>query len=78
MILHNKESAYDMIIKQLSLCTVEDAHHEAVIVLLDTDSGTVKVYGLNIDEFEVPQLLLETAAEVSETIDNILKERTVQ
>jgi hypothetical protein len=46
--------------------------------LLDNDSGTVKVYGLNIDEFEVPQLLLETAAEVSETIDNILKERTVQ
>lgn len=78
MILHNKESAYDMIIKQLALCTVENAHHEAVIVLLDNDSGTVKVYGLNIDEFEVPQLLLETAAEVAETVNNILKERTVQ
>lgn len=78
MKLHDKETAYDMIVKQLALCTVENAHHEAVIVLLNNDSGTVRVYGLNIDEFEVPQLLLETAAEVSETIDNILKERTVQ
>jgi hypothetical protein len=46
--------------------------------MLDKESGTVKVYGLNIDEFEVPQLLLETAAEVAETINTILQKRTVQ
>lgn len=78
MNIPDKEKAYAMVIKQLSLCTVEDAQHEAVIVLLDNDSGTVKVYGLNIDEFEVPQLLLETAAEVAETLNTILEKRTVQ
>ena len=78
MNIPDKEKAYDIVLKQLALCTVEDAHHEAVIVMLDNESGTVRVYGLNIDEFEVPQLLLETAAEVAETINTILQKRTVQ
>jgi hypothetical protein len=74
----NKEKAYDMVMKQLALCTVEDAHHEAVIVLVDNETGTVKVYGLNIDEFEVPELLIEAAADVSTTLNAILEQRTVQ
>jgi len=74
----NKEKAYDMVMKQLALCTVEDAHHEAVIVLVDNETGTVKVYGLNIDEFEVPELLIEAAADVSTTLNAILEKRTVQ
>ena len=78
MNIPDKERAYDIVLKQLALCAVEDAHHEAVVVMLDKESGTVKVYGLNIDEFEVPQLLLETAAEVAETINTILQKRTVQ
>jgi hypothetical protein len=78
MNIPDKERAYDLVIKQLGLCTVEDSHHEAVVVMLDTKSGTVKVYGLNIDEFEVPELLLETAAEVAETLNAILEKRTVQ
>ena len=78
MNIPDKEKAYAMVIKQLSLCTVEDAQHEAVIVLLDNDSGTVKVYGLNIDEFEVPELLLEAAEDVSKTLNAILEKRTVQ
>ena len=78
MNIPDKERAYDMVLKQLALCTVEDSHHEAVVVMVDTKSGNIKVYGLNIDEFEVPQLLLETAAEVAETINTILQKRTVQ
>ena len=78
MNIPDKEKAYDLVVKQLGLCTVEDSHHEAVVVMLDTESGTVKVYGLNIDEFEVPELLLETAAEVAETLNAILQKRTVQ
>lgn len=74
----NKEKAYDMVMKQLALCTVQDAHHEAVIVLVDNKTGTVKVYGLNIDEFEVPKLLIEAAADVSKTLNSILEKRTVQ
>jgi hypothetical protein len=74
----NKEKAYDMVMKQLALCTVEDAHHEAVVVLVDNKTGTVKVYGLNIDEFEVPELLLEAAEDVAKTINAILEKRTVQ
>ena len=78
MNIPDKEKAYAIVLKQLALCTVEDAHHEAVIVLVDNKTGTVKVYGLNIDEFEVPELLLEAAEDVSKTLNAILEKRTVQ
>jgi hypothetical protein len=60
----NKENAYKVITDALELCTVEDAHHMAVVVLVDAEKETVKVYGLNIGESEVPLLLVEAAGEV--------------
>lgn len=73
-----KEEAYDDVQKALTLCTVEDAVHSAVVVIVDNEKETVKVYGLNVDESEVPMLLLETAAEVSERFANLIKNRTIQ
>lgn len=73
-----KEQAYDEVQKQLSLCTVEDANHSAAVIIVDNDKGTVRVYGLNMDESELPMLLIEAAAEVSGTIKNLIQNRTIQ
>lgn len=73
-----KEKAYDLVVQQLALCTVEDAHHSAVVIIVDDKDDKVKVYGLNIDESELPMLLLEAAANTSDAIKNVLKNRTIQ
>ena len=75
---YSKEKAYDIVQKQLALCTVEDAHHSAAVIIVDEKDNTVKVYGLNMDESELPALLLEAASNVSETIASILNTRTIQ
>lgn len=64
----SKEEAYKAVTSALNLCTVEDAHHLAVVVLVDTKKESVKVYGLNIDEEAVPMLLVEAAGEVANTV----------
>jgi len=73
-----KEKAYEEVQQQLALCTVENAVHSAAVLIINNETETVKVYGLNMDESELPMLLIETAAEVSETISNLVKNRTLQ
>lgn len=75
---YTKEKAYDIVQKQLALCTVEDAHHSAAVIIVDEKDNTVKVYGLNMDESELPTLLLEAASNVVEAVTDILKSRTIQ
>lgn len=75
---HSKEKAYDLVTQQLALCTVEDAHHSAVVLIIDDKEDRVKVYGLNIDESVVPMLLLEAAANTADTIKDLIKNRTLQ
>ena len=65
----NKEQAYKMVQDALHQCTVKEAHHCAVVVIVNEKESTVKVYGLNIDEMEVPSLLLEAAQQVAEGFD---------
>jgi hypothetical protein len=59
-----KEKAYKIVMDALHQCTVEDSEHMAVVVVVNTEKGTVKIFGLNIDEEEVPLLLIEAAGEV--------------
>lgn len=73
-----KEKAYELVTQQLALCTVENAHHSAVVIIVDDKDDKVKVYGLNIDESELPMLLIEAAANTSDAIKNVLKNRTIQ
>jgi hypothetical protein len=74
----SKEQAYQMVQDELKLCTVEKAHHCAVVVLVNEKENTVRVYGLNISEEEVPALLLEAASEVCGSHMDDLKNRTLQ
>jgi len=73
-----KEQAYAEVQKQLNLCTVEKAVHSAAVIIIDNEKETVKVYGLNMDESELPMLLIEAAANISETISELIKNRTIQ
>lgn len=74
----NKEQAYEMVQEALRQCTVKEAHHCAVVVIVNEKESTVKVYGLNIAEEDVPMLLVEAAGEVGEKFLDNMKRRTLQ
>ena len=74
----SKEQAYQMVQDALMLCTVEKAHHSAVIIVVNEKESTVKVYALNITEDDVPTLLLETVDQVRGTQMQDLKNRVLQ
>jgi hypothetical protein len=76
--MSSKEEAYDDVQKAIAQCTTKDSVHSAVVVIVNNEKDTVKVFGLNIDETDLPLLLLETAAEISERVSNLLKNRTLQ
>jgi hypothetical protein len=73
-----KEQAYDEVQQQLNLCTIDKAVHSAAVIIVNNEKETVKVYGLNMDESELPMLLIEAAANISDTISNLIKNRTIQ
>lgn len=73
----SREEAYEKIKEALLLCTAENATHSAIVLLVDNEQETVKVFGMNMDESEVPVLLVEAAANVSEKFMNELQGRTL-
>ena len=62
----SKEEAYDLMRAALQSCTEEGTDRMAVVILMDNAKDTVKVYGLNIDSDDVPQVLVEVAEQVFE------------
>ena len=76
--MSGKEEAYDDVQKAIAQCTIEDSVHSAVVIVVNNEKDTVKVFGLNIDETDLPLLLIETAAEIGERVSNLLKNRTLQ
>ena len=74
----SKEEAYKMVQDALHQCTIKEAQHCAVVVIVNEKEHTVKVYGLNISEEDVPSLLLEAAGEVAERFMENIDGRTLQ
>ena len=74
----SNEQAYKMVQDALDLCTVKEAHHSAVVVIVNEKENIVKVYGLNISEDDVPTLLLEAASQVCGNQMQDLKNRVLQ
>ena len=54
-----------------------DANVSIVVVFANSETNTVKVLGLNIDEMEVPLLLTETASEIGQRVLDQLENRTI-
>lgn len=75
---HTKEQAYDEVTQAIAKCTEKDSHFSAAVIIVDEEKDTVKVYGLNMDEMELPMLLIEAASEVGDKIDKLIKNRTLQ
>ena len=61
----------------LKLCEPDDSQFSAVMLVVNNESGAVKIYGLNIDELEVPVLLAEAAAEVGGVVAEEYQSRTL-
>lgn len=72
-----KGQAYKLVLEALHKCTTENSACMAVVILVDHEKESVKVYGLNIEEEAVPILLLETAADVGEKFISY-RDRTIQ
>ena len=75
---HTREQAYADVQQAIAKCTEEGSHFSAAVIIVDEEKDTVKVYGLNMDEMELPMLLIEAASEVGEKIEKIIKNRTLQ
>jgi hypothetical protein len=75
--MNYKEETYASIMEALNECTLEDTTLSAAIVIVDNEKNTVRVFGMNMDEYELPVLLLEAAEEVSERITKEMKNRTL-
>jgi hypothetical protein len=75
--MNYKEETYASIMEALNECTLEDTDLSAAIVIVDNEKNTVRVFGMNMDEYELPVLLLEAAEEVSERITKQMKNRTI-
>lgn len=72
-----KDVLFSTVQKALALCQPEDSPYSAVMVVVNNDDGGVQVYGLNIDEIEVPVLLAEAAAEIGERVSEDYDNRTL-
>jgi len=75
--MNYKEETYASIMEALNECTLEDTDLSAAIVIVDNEKNTVRVFGMNMDEYELPVILLEAAEEVSERITKEMKNRTL-
>jgi ribosomal protein L7Ae-like RNA K-turn-binding protein len=75
-IVTTKDVAIDQIKRSISEAE-GDSNVSIVVVFANSETNTVKVLGLNIDEMEVPLLLTETASEIGQRVLNQLENRTI-
>ena len=75
-IVTTKDVAIDQIKRSISEAE-GDSNVSIVVVFANSETNTVKVLGLNIDEMEVPLLLTETASEIGQRVLQQLETRTL-
>jgi hypothetical protein len=75
-IVTTKDVAIDQIKRSISEAE-GDSNVSIVVVFANSETNTVKVLGLNIDEMEVPLLLTETASEIGQRVLEQLETRTL-
>lgn len=73
--MHSKEALLEKVQKAIKLCEPEGSQYSAVMLVVDNETGSVKIFGLNIDELEVPVLLAEAAAEVGACVTDVYENR---
>ena len=72
-----KEENYKKMQQVLHYCTEEGTHRIAVVVMIDTDTAAVKVYGLNVDGEDIPQMLVDIAEEIYDRQSDVAMNRSL-
>lgn len=75
--METKDQLFDKVRSALKQCEPENSQYSAVMLVVNNETGSVKIFGLNIDELEVPVLLAEAAAEVGDRITGEYQQRTL-
>lgn len=73
--MDTKDQLFDRVQDALKLCEPEGSQYSAVMLVVNNETGSVKIFGLNIDELEVPVLLAEAAAEVGDRVADVYENR---
>ena len=61
----------------LNGCIDEESNSCAIVVGYDYETQVVKIYGLNIEEWEVPSLLHDAAVTTGHYVDDRMAKRTL-
>jgi len=73
----HKDKAYNHIIDELKGCTEEDTDTAAVVLIVDSKNESLRIYGLNMDEMELPLILIEAADKVRGDVVRRFVNRTI-
>jgi hypothetical protein len=73
---HDKESAVEAAIKYIRE-GMADENTEMCLVIANTETGNMRILGMNMPEEEVPLLLTAAAEEMAEAVINMYNNRTV-
>jgi hypothetical protein len=73
---HTRESAIEAAIKYIR-DGMGDENTEMCLVIANTETGNMRIIGLNMPEEEVPLLLTAAAEEMAEAVISMYNNRTV-
>jgi hypothetical protein len=73
---HDKDSAIEAAIKYIKE-GMEDPNTEMCLVIANTETGNMRILGMNMPEEDVPLLLSAAAEEMAEAVINMYNNRTV-
>jgi hypothetical protein len=73
----SKDQLLERVQSAIKLCEPDGSEYSAVMLVVNNESGSVKIFGLNIDELDVPVLLAEAAAEIGGRITDEYENRTL-
>lgn len=73
---HDKESAIEAAIAYIR-DGMEDENTEMCLVIANTETGSLRILGMNMPEEEVPLLLTAAAEEMADAVINMYNNRTV-
>jgi hypothetical protein len=76
MMTHDKDSAIEAAIKYIKE-GMEDTNTEMCLVIANTETGNMRILGMNMPEEDVPLLLSAAAEEMAEAVINMYNNRTV-
>ena len=73
---HTKESAITTAIGYMKDAMADD-NTETCLVIANTETGSMRIIGMNMPEEEVPLLLTAAAEEMADAVLNMYNNRTV-